>query len=247
MSELFIGVVSHQHEKLIKSMGTLPRLAQHYHVVLKSNVDEPMLEYCIDHGVNYIPSSVVMGFGENNNAIYECCREKLSMGDNDIFVILNPDVDIALEALQSLVEEMNRRKVDFAAINLFKNYEMTEYDFSVRNFPSFFTFVSSYFGLGNRTIIDKHKITQPTFVDWAAGSFLAIRAGLYKKVSGFDPKYFMYCEDIDLCYRTKLAGYGLMYFPSIKAVHLAKHANRKLFSKHFIWHVKSAFRFLMSR
>lgn len=124
---------------------------------------------------------------------------------------------------------------------------MTTYDNSVRSFPNLITFVSSYLGFGNKTILDKSKIKEDCLVDWAAGSFLAFRACLYEQIEGFDIKYFMYCEDIDICYKAQCVGHKLMFFPSLKGVHLAQHANRNLFSMHFIWHVKSSIRFLIKK
>ena len=45
----------------------------------------------------------------------------------------------------------------------------------------------------------------------------------YRQLNGFDERYFMYCEDIDICYRScKIHGKRVMYFPNIKAVHLSK-------------------------
>ncbi|EGR3506856.1 glycosyl transferase family 2, partial [Vibrio parahaemolyticus] len=76
--------------------------------------------------------------------------------------------------------------------------------------------------------------------------FIAIKAIHYKKLNGFDENYFMYCEDIDLCYRSKQEGESVLYLPNISAIHFAAHNNRKLLSKHFYWHLKSVFRFLIT-
>ncbi|WP_017026544.1 hypothetical protein, partial [Vibrio rumoiensis] len=138
-------------------------------------------------------------------------------------------------------------QVPIAAINLFKDYDKTSYDNSVRSFPSFLQFVSSFLGGKNTSILDKKSILKPTNVDWAAGSFLAFKASYYKKLGGFDENYFMYCEDIDICYRSMKMGSPVMYYPQFEAIHLAKHANRKILSRHFYWHVSSVIRFLMTK
>ncbi|MFQ2414363.1 glycosyltransferase family 2 protein [Aeromonas caviae] len=225
----------------------LKKLAPNCIVVIKSNIDEDLNEYCSEYGMIYIPPSVVMGFGENNNAVFSYCVNYLGMEGDDIFIVLNPDVDVEWETVLSVSTRMDASNIDLATINLYRDYGMVTYDNSVRKFPNFLTFVSSYLGFGNKTILDKSKIKEDCFVDWAAGSFLAIRASLYEKIGGFDIKYFMYCEDIDICYKAQCAGHGLVYFPSLKAIHLAQHANRKFFSIHFIWHVKSAMRFLIKK
>jgi hypothetical protein len=85
-------------------------------------------------------------------------------------------------------------------------------------------------------------------VDWAAGSFLLFRSGMYTELNGFDTSYFMYCEDIDICWRAKVKVKSpVVYLPHIKALHYAKHANRNVFSKHFYWHVKGVLRFLAKK
>lgn len=92
----------------------------------------------------------------------------------------------------------------------------------------------SYLGFKNNTIINKCLINEPLVVDWAAGSFLAIKAENFGKVGGFNTRYFMYCEDIDLCLRLKGNGTNLYFIHSIKAMHLAKHNNRKFLVSIFI-------------
>ena len=63
--------------------------------------------------------------------------------------------------------------------------------------------MSSFLFQKNKTIIDKFSLNEESFTDWAAGSLLLFSADTYKKLNGFDEKYFMYCEDIDICYRYK--------------------------------------------
>ena len=95
----------------------------------------------------------------------------------------------------------------------------------------------------NDTIVDRDKpINRP--IDWCAGSFMGFSIDTYHKLKGFDEGYFMYCEDIDLCYRAKSLGINIKYFENIKALHLAQHSNRKFMSKSFRWHLKSIFRYL---
>ena len=53
-------------------------------------------------------------------------------------------------------------------------------------------------------------------VDWVIGAFMLLRREVYKKTGGFDENYFLYVEDMDWCYRIRLAGYGIYYFPPVK-------------------------------
>ncbi|MDO8622140.1 MAG: glycosyltransferase family 2 protein, partial [bacterium] len=56
-------------------------------------------------------------------------------------------------------------------------------------------------------------------VDWVQGSALCIRGDLWHTVGGFDERYLMYFEDIDLCRSVWLAGYQVRYLPSVVLTH----------------------------
>lgn len=55
---------------------------------------------------------------------------------------------------------------------------------------------------------------------WASGACLMIRTELYRNVGGLDPKFFAHMEEIDLCWRIRLAGYRIMAVPDAVVFHL---------------------------
>ncbi len=65
--------------------------------------------------------------------------------------------------------------------------------------------------------------TQTEDVDWAMGAFLLCPQVVLTEVGGFDEDYFLYSEDMDLCYRMRQHGYGVLYFPEVAVTH---HGNR---------------------
>ncbi|AHJ73334.1 glycosyltransferase [Kosakonia sacchari] len=244
--KVFISIVSHNHFSVIRKLSSLPRLAEYYNVVIIDNVNEYGLsEWCKKHNIKYLSNQEAKGFGENNNIIFEFCQKHEGLQEDDWFLVLNPDVAIEPSVIANLIQDMNKNNQKIAAINLFKDFERTRYDNSIRSYPRAVDFASSYIFGVNKTIIDKSKIDKPTIVDWASGSFLMFNCNLYRQLGGFDTRYFMYCEDIDICYRAnQIHGEKVVYYPQHQAIHLAAHSNRKLFSKSFIWHVKSIIRFL---
>ncbi|GAB7225726.1 N-acetylglucosaminyl-diphospho-decaprenol L-rhamnosyltransferase WbbL [Vibrio owensii] len=246
--KIFISVISHGHCSLIKELGCLGKLLSKFTVIVKSNKDgDDFSDWLHSKNFHWIDDQYGCGFGHNNNVVFEFCRKELAMSDEDIFIVYNPDVVIENNELDLLATKMNADGVKLAAINLFKDKDYRVYDNSIRNYPSLESFLYSFLGLGNKTTLNKDKIYHPCKVDWAAGSFLAFKAEHYTKLSGFDTDYFMYCEDIDICLRSRILGHSVYYYPSVKALHLAKHANRSLFSKHFLWHLTSAIRFLIKK
>ncbi|MDA2922814.1 glycosyltransferase family 2 protein [Patescibacteria group bacterium AH-259-L07] len=55
---------------------------------------------------------------------------------------------------------------------------------------------------------------------WVSGAAMAIRSSFFKRINGFDERFFMYFEDKDLCQRVGRLGYKVMVLPDIKVVHL---------------------------
>ena len=59
----------------------------------------------------------------------------------------------------------------------------------------------------------------PYRVDWVYGTFMAVRRDLFRQLGGFDPRYFLYGEDLDLCYRAARLGSRTIHVPAARAVH----------------------------
>ncbi|MEE9455415.1 MAG: glycosyltransferase family 2 protein [Paracoccaceae bacterium] len=245
--KLYISVVSHGHGNTISELDSLGPLSDHFTVVIKNNIsDKALLDYCLKYPkITLIDGTYGLGFGGNNNFIYKYCCQSLYIEPQDYFLVLNPDVYFSVNQCRSFIDAITIDKMDFVTINLFKNFENTVFDNSIRNFPSLSILVRKFVGIETAYNIDKQLVKSPVSVDWAAGSFLCFRSALYARLDGFDERYFMYYEDVDICYRAKLNGFDLIYLPFIRAVHLGAFNNRKLLSQHHYWYVKSVIRFLV--
>ncbi|MEQ9969533.1 glycosyltransferase family 2 protein [Pectobacterium carotovorum] len=248
---IYIAVVSHGHEKIINEINCLHELCKEYKVILKSNIKGDDFSVLQAHeNFHWINEQYSCGFGHNNNIIFNYCLEKFKIKESDIFIVLNPDVDISIDKIAELAEYMKKDGAKISAINLFKDKEQKNYDNSIRHFPTLKKFILSFLGYNSSYIIDKNTLNKyyPIAVDWAAGSFLAFTVSHYANLKGFDQKYFMYCEDIDICYRSNhLLQEPVIYYPQIIGYHFAKHENRKIISKHFAWHILSISRFLLTK
>jgi N-acetylglucosaminyl-diphospho-decaprenol L-rhamnosyltransferase len=60
----------------------------------------------------------------------------------------------------------------------------------------------------------------PQRVDWVSGSCFLVRRSAFEAVGGFDEAYFMYAEDVDLCWRLAGAGWGAGYVPAAEVLHV---------------------------
>lgn len=56
-------------------------------------------------------------------------------------------------------------------------------------------------------------------IEWAMGAAYLLPADAWRAVAGFDPDYFLYAEDTDLCWRLRAAGYRVMHAPDVAIVH----------------------------
>ncbi|POC14872.1 glycosyltransferase family 2 protein [Vibrio vulnificus] len=245
---IYISVVCHGHAELIKKLSVIEELSREFKVVIKANLLSENMDFFRDNeNVFLIEREYGRGFSFNNNLVFKYCEDKLGMKDKDYFLVLNPDVLVSSETILELMDILRLNRFKLATINLYKDMDFEVYDNSVRNFPKLIDFFMSYIMGRNKTILDKSFVDSNLEVDWAAGSFLIFQVKHYRKLRGFDETYFMYCEDIDVCFRSFMHGEPLIYIPSLKAVHLAKHGNRKLFSPHFIWHISSVVKYLLSK
>jgi GT2 family glycosyltransferase len=59
----------------------------------------------------------------------------------------------------------------------------------------------------------------PYPVDWVYGTFMAVRRDLFRQLGGFDARYFVYGEDLDLCYRAARVGARTIHVPEARALH----------------------------
>lgn len=87
------------------------------------------------------------------------------------------------------------------------------------------------------------KRVKPIVVDWVIGAFMFTKKVYFDMVGGFDYKtYFMYQEDMDLCYELKLKGLETVYYPLVSAQYVGTRAARKKlkYTKIFL---KSLFRY----
>ena len=84
---------------------------------------------------------------------------------------------------------------------------------------------SKFFGRASRTCVDETKAAQ---VDWVPGAFAIIRPESLKQIGLFDPRFFLYYEEVDLCMRLKRAGFEIWYWPDIAITHLGGESSKTL-------------------
>lgn len=79
---------------------------------------------------------------------------------------------------------------------------------------------------------------------WLSGSCMLLRREAFEAVGGFDPTYFMYCEDMDLCRRLGEAGWSSVYVPSAVITHTGGHATSRSAGPMLREHHRALYRYL---
>lgn len=101
---------------------------------------------------------------------------------------------------------------------------------SVRHFPTLVDATGhallGLFAPGNRFTrsyqraeLDRAGDTVPVPADWVSGACFLVRRSAFEAVGGFDESYFMYAEDVDLCWRLGRAGWRVAYVPAAEVTH----------------------------
>jgi len=83
-------------------------------------------------------------------------------------------------------------------------------------------------------------------VDWVSGAFFGIRRSVFEELGGFDESYFMFCEDMDLCWRAHKAGWGVGVAPTAVVTHLEGATRGSQPYRMILAHHRSALRFASS-
>jgi N-acetylglucosaminyl-diphospho-decaprenol L-rhamnosyltransferase len=76
---------------------------------------------------------------------------------------------------------------------------------------------SRWFGRLDRTWADPASAAP---VDWVPGAFALVRRDLFDQLGGFDERFFLYYEEVDLCRRIHAAGYRVQYWPELRVQHI---------------------------
>ncbi|MEP1744175.1 MAG: glycosyltransferase family 2 protein [Kangiellaceae bacterium] len=245
--KLFISIVSHNDDTHIINNFNLLKIndLENVIVIIRDNVASARLEeYCSKNGIKYYTSKSMLGFGANNNRNFESSSQ-LGMTEKDWFLLFNPDIDITPDMILRLFKTINEMNSGIYAINLFSDKNFLNVESSLRKYPSIKSFINVLRGKSFTQPYNKNTLKNLAKVDWAAGSFLVFKASVFKQLNGFDEKYFMYFEDVDICYRANIfLGEKVVYLRDIHAVHKGGYKNRSVLSPHFRWYILSLYKFL---
>jgi N-acetylglucosaminyl-diphospho-decaprenol L-rhamnosyltransferase len=197
-------------------------------------------------GVRLLATGANLGYGRAANL-------GASQVTGDWIVLANPDVQWRPGAIDELLAAADRWPRAGAVGPLIRTPDGAVYP-SARELPSLTRGVGhALFGWWwpdnpwSRAYRQQRAEPTERVAGWLSGSCLLVRRAAFESVGGFDPRYFMYFEDVDLGERLADAGWLNIYAPSAEIVHTGSHSTMRHKQKMFIEHHRSAFRYLSGR
>lgn len=215
-----------------------------YEVVLADNGStDGVPEACAGGHVTLLPTGGNLGYGKAANL-------GASGFEGEWLVVANPDVVWEPGALDALIDAAERWPAAGCLGPAIRTPDGALYP-SARAFPSLGRGIGHAvlgpFWPGNPwTRSYRAEVGRPVegTTGWLSGSCMLLRRRAFESVAGFDPSYFMYCEDMDLCHRLALSSWQNVYVPSAVITHTGGHATARAGRAMVAEHHRSLYRYL---
>lgn len=230
---MVVSIVSHGHGPTVRHL--LEQMAAQCaasiaRVVVTFNIPEPGFipsprgwPFQLDMVFNTAP----LGFGENHNRALAGATESL-------VCVLNPDVVLLPEEGDVMEPLCRAAATPGAGIAYPVQIDALGHEQDSRRE------LTTPLSLLQRRLLGRKQLR----TDWVNAACIVLPAKVWHAVGGFDERFFMYCEDVDLCVRVQLAGGSLVAAP-VRIVHAGQRASSRQWA-HLKWHLQSLWRLWQS-
>jgi N-acetylglucosaminyl-diphospho-decaprenol L-rhamnosyltransferase len=195
--------------------------------------------------VPVIASGRNLGYGAGAN------RGIAASGDSDYVLVCNPDLHVHPGAVGRLLDALRAEPAWAIVGPLILDPDGRTYP-SVRRFPSLVD-AAGHAVLG--LVAPDNPFTRRyrsngsagpgrSPADWVSGACLLARRSALEELGGFDESYFMFAEDMDLCWRAHRAGWGVGFEPAAEVTHVQGVSTRRHPYRMLVAHHRSALRFV---
>lgn len=230
-----LSIVSHLQQDLVKALlDDLEKFcSDDVNVILTLNKQETLAYSLDDYSfpIHVIKNTNPKGFGANHNYAFNFCNSLY-------YCVINPDIRLSSNPFLILISEINQ--YDAALIAPMVCSPDGYIEDSVRKFP---TPISILKKMVNKNILPDYSVSKVIVnPDWVGGMFMLFKTDEFKSIGGFDEKYFLYYEDVDICMSLHGSGNSIVYSPSTSVIHAARRSSHKNI-RYLKWHVKSMLRF----
>jgi GT2 family glycosyltransferase len=185
-----------------------------------------------------------IGFSAAHNRVIEKIKDY-----SKYHLILNPDVSFTPSVVPNLIKEMEKEN-DIAMIAPKALFPNGEHQYSCRRYPSGFELLvrrSGIFKIMFSSLIKKGEyndkdLTKPFDPQFLQACFQLFRTIDFTSIKGFDERYFLYMEDVDICRKIDKIGKKKRYFPKEQIIHILKKESSKK-AKLFFIHLHSSVKY----
>lgn len=207
--------------------------------------------------VRLLPTGANLGYGTAvNRTIAQLGEMAGDAGEpwvDDWVIVANPDVQWGPGSIDALLDAASRWPRAGALGPLIRDPDGSVYP-SARQMPSLIrggmhAVLGPFWPRNPWTTAYRQERLEPSErpVGWLSGSCLLVRRSAFGQVGGFDERYFMYMEDVDLGDRLGKAGWLSVYVPSAEVLHHKAHSTGRDPASHLAAHHKSTYIFLADR
>jgi N-acetylglucosaminyl-diphospho-decaprenol L-rhamnosyltransferase len=165
-------------------------------------------QHCPD--CTLIENKVNVGFGRANNQVLHQCR------DAEFVLLLNPDAFVENTTIAKSLAHM-RANPDCGILGVKLIGENGEGGDSAFSFPRLWGDFARQTGL--RRIRQRPPAAEFVDCDWVPGCYYLIRRTVIDQIGLFDPRYFLYFEEVDHCVAAKRAGWKVQFLPTTRVIH----------------------------
>lgn len=171
-----------------------------------------------DPAVRVVEPGSNTGYGQGVNA-------GVAATDAEAILVTNPDVVVAPGAVEAMTAALEQPRVGLVGPTIL-DVDGILYP-SARTFPSIVESIGhGFLGLVNprnrftRSYRMLDVAPERRTADWVSGACFLVRREAFDQVGGFDPAFFMFSEDVDLCWRIGRAGWTIVYEPAATITHV---------------------------
>lgn len=232
-AKVSLSIVSHNQDDLVKTLLADLDALSDLHQYVKEVIVVCNITRNKDFKLSTLPLKVIFnskpkGFGENHNMAFQ-------HSSGEFFCVVNPDIRLKSNPFSSMLDTIDEDNVGVVLPLVFASNGCLED--SIRRFPTFSLFISKLFGSHKyRYRVTDYK--KAFTVDWGAGMFMLFRRKTYEQLKGFDEKFFLYYEDVDICTRIWILQQKVIVCPTAKVIHDAQRSSHSSL-KYLLWHLSS--------
>lgn len=210
-------------------------------IVDNASIDDSLVKVDISElPVKIINNNENLGFAK-------ACNQGAKESDTDYLLMLNPDTRLYENSLSVPIEFMEKeenKNVGIIGIQILN--DENEISRNCARFPTPISMISGSLGIDKLfpKIIPGHFLSEwdhkeNRIVDQVIGSFFLIRRKLFDDLKGYDERFFVYYEDLDLALRARKKAYLSYYLADTQMFHKGGGATEKVKAKRMFFNLQS--------